>query len=337
MRALTLKTADGLDSVTLDTVDKPDPAKGQVRVALKAASLNHRELWIAVGGYPGMSLPTTLGADGAGIIEAVGEGVDAGRIGEEVVLYPGLEWGADEAFPAADFGLLGMPGPGTIADAICVDANAVVLKPAHLDFVQAAAVPLAALTAWRGLTTKGGIKTGDKVLLTGIGGGVATFALIFAKAMGAKVYVTSGNDETLVAAEQLGADGGVNYKEEKWGKQLGKMSGGIDLVFDGAPAGSYANYGRVLNMGARVVVYGSTGGFSFPVNAPELFLKNVQIIGTNVGNLSEFKAMMAFVAEKKLEPVIDRSFSIDDAKVALNYLKDSHNFGKVVINIEVTA
>lgn len=332
MRALSLKSADGLDAVTIEQVTTPEPAAGEVRVAIKAASLNHRELWIAKGAYPGMQLPATLGCDGAGVVEAVGEGVDAGLIGQSVMLYPGLDWGDNPAFPTADFGLLGMPGPGTVADSICVRADRIVPKPDHLDFAQAAAIPLGGLTAWRGLVTKGAITAADHVLITGIGGGVATFALLFATAFGAKAYVTSGSDETLAKAQAIGASGGINYKSEKWSKPLGAMSGGIDLVFDGAPAGGYANYGRVLNMGARVVVYGSTGGMSFPLNAPELFLKNVTLKGTNVGNLQEFKDMVAFVAEHRIVPVIDRIFPIDAAKDALSYLK-GHEFGKVVITI----
>ena len=172
MRALTLTAATGLDGVSLAEVPTGSPGPGEVRVALKAAALNHRELWITKGLYPGMVLPATLGCDGAGVVEAVGDGVDAALIGREVVLYPGLGWGDDPAYPAAAFGLLGMPGPGTIAESIVVPAASAVAKPAHLDWSAAAAVPLAALTAWRGLFTKGALQPGDKLLITGIGGGL---------------------------------------------------------------------------------------------------------------------------------------------------------------------
>ncbi len=331
MRVLGLQAADGLDAVSLNTVPNPLPGRGEVRVALRAAALNHRELWIMRGQYPGMALPATLGCDGAGVIDAVGEGGDAAMIGQEVVLYPGLRWGDDPLYPAADFGLLGMPGPGTLADAIVAPATSAIAKPPHLDFAAAAAVPLAALTAWRGLVTKAAIRPGEKLLVTGAGGGVATFAILLGVAMGAKVFVTSGNDATLARAQTLGASAGFNYNDEAWRKALPKATGGIDVVFDGAPGAGYASYGRALSMGARVVVYGSTGGMSFPVNAPELFLKNVQLIGTNVGNLAEFAAMIAFVAKHSIEPVIDRSFKLDEAKAALSYLENGHSFGKIVI------
>jgi NADPH:quinone reductase-like Zn-dependent oxidoreductase len=331
MRVLGIDAANGLEGVSLSTVAGTPPGQGEVQVALRAAALNHRELWILRGQYPGMALPATLGADGAGVIDAVGQGVDAALIGQEVVLYPGLRWGDDPRYPAADFGLLGMPGPGTLADAIIVPAASAIAKPAHLDFASAAAVPLAALTAWRGLVTKAALQPGEKLLVTGAGGGVATFAILLGLAIGAKVFVTSGSDDTLARAQALGVTAGFNYKDEAWRKALPKASGGIDVVFDGAPGAGYASYGRALAMGARVVVYGSTGGMTFPVNAPELFLKNVRIIGTNVGNPAEFAAMIAFIAEHRIAPVIDRVFALEDAKSALAYLENGHSFGKIVV------
>ena len=333
MKALRLERADGIGSAQIADIAAATPGPDEVRVDVSAAALNHRELWIAQGAYPGMALPATLGCDGCGVIGAVGEGVDSARVGEQVVLYPGLEWGDDPDLPRSDFGLLGMPGPGTLAESIVARADRVAPSPEHLDAIAAAALPLAGLTAWRGLVTKGQIRPGDRVLLTGIGGGVASMALLLAVAMGARVFVTSGSDDTLERARALGAEAGINYKDERWGKALQAQSGGIDLVFDGAPGGSYGQYGRSLAMGARVVVYGSTGGMTFPVNAPELFLKNVTIRGSNVGNPDEFAAMIAFVAEHRVTPVVDRVFPFVEAPAALAYLQDDHGFGKVVVDM----
>jgi zinc-binding alcohol dehydrogenase/oxidoreductase len=334
VRSLVLEATNGPQSALIKDVDAPQPGPGEVTVALRAAALNHRELWITRGQYPGMIPPPfTLGCDGAGVIEAVGTGVDTNQVGKSVMLYPGLKWGDDPRFPAPTFGLLGMPGPGTIAQKVNVPASSAVPMPTHLTFEQAAAIPLGGLTAWRGLFTKGGLKRGEKVLITGIGGGVAIFALQFANTIGAQAFVTSGSDDTLAKAVAMGAKAGFNYKDEGWKKALPKASGGLDLVFDGAPMTSYPNYGRALNMGARVVVYGSTGGLQFSVNAPELFLKNVSIVGTNVGNLEDFASMCSFVAQHRLEPVIDRTFELDSAPAALQYLQDGHRLGKVVITI----
>jgi zinc-binding alcohol dehydrogenase/oxidoreductase len=332
MKALVLDATAGLESAVVREVDSPTPKAGEVLVSIKAAALNHRELWITKGQYPGMiPTPFTMGCDGAGVIEAVGEGVDRSRVGAEVVLYPGLNWGPNPQFPAANFATLGMPGAGTIAEKICVADSSALPKPAHLSFEQAAAIGLAGLTAWRGLFTKAQLKSGEKVLVTGIGGGVALFALQFAVQAGADVYVTSGSQDTIARALTLGAKAGFDYKDENWKKALPKATGGLDVVFDGAPASSYPNYGRALKTGARVVVYGSTGGMAFPVNAPELFLKNISVIGTNIGNLDEYTAMLAFVSQHRLEPLIERSFSLADAAQALRFLQNEHRIGKVVI------
>lgn len=333
MKALQLTRPDGLSSVALVDIETPAPAPGEVRVALKAAALNHRELWITRGQYPGMQLPCTLGCDGAGVIDAVGGGVDPARVGASVMLYPGLRWGPDERFPAADFGLLGMPGPGTIAQWICVPAANAIDKPGYLSYEEAASIPLAALTAWRGLVTKAALAAGESLLVTGVGGGVATFALQVAVAMGANVSVTSGNEQTLRRAAELGARAGFNYKDEAWPKSLRKAVPGIDVVFDGAPATSYAGYSRALNRGARVVIYGSTAGLQFPCNAPELFLKNLNIMGSNVGTLSELGAVIGFLLEHRIRPVIDRTFALAETAEALAYLENAHSLGKVVVRI----
>jgi len=333
MKALVLETADGPDSVALRDQPTPVLADGAVRVALRAAALNHRELWICRGQYPGMKLPCILGADGAGVVTAVGGGVDADLVGREVVLYPGQGWGPDRRFPARGFALLGMPLPGTIAEEICVPAETVFAKPAHLSFAEAAALPVAALTAWRGLTGKARLAAGESLLVTGVGGGVATFALTIGVALGATVFVTSGSDDTLAKAAALGAKGGFNYRDPAWRKALQQASGGVDVVFDGAPAGGLAEYSRALRMGARVVVYGSTGGVQMTMAAPDLFLRHVTVFGTAMGDLADFAALLTFVAEKRLRPVIARSFALADARAALLALQDGHGFGKIVITI----
>ncbi|GAM97754.1 alcohol dehydrogenase [alpha proteobacterium U9-1i] len=333
MKALTLLTADGPASAQLTDHPDPKPAKGEVRVAVKAASLNHRELWISRGQYPKLTLPCTMGADGAGIVDDVGEGVNADLLGREVVIYPGLDWGADRRFPSKSFGLLGMPGPGTVAEYICVPAENVFPKPATLSFEEAAALPTTALTAWRGLIGKAALQSGESVLITGAGGGVATIAILLARALGAHVYVTSGSDDTIARACAHGAKAGFNYRSDTWRKELADASGGIDVVFDGAPVAGYAGYMRAVKLGGRVVVYGSTGGAQFQVNAPELFLKHATLYGTAMGDLTDFAAMLDFVAANGLKPVIDKSFSLQETTEAMIYLDEGRQFGKVVVSI----
>jgi NADPH:quinone reductase-like Zn-dependent oxidoreductase len=267
------------------------------------------------------------------VVDQVGEGVDAALIGRETVLYPALNWGPDHRFPTGKFGLLGMPGPGTIANYICVPAASAEPKPASLSFEEAAALPTAGVTAYRALTFSAQLQPGETVLITGISGGVACFALQFAVAMGARVFVTSSSDDSIARAVAMGASGGLNYKDESWRKQVGKLTGGIDVVIDGAPASSFPNYLRALNMGARVVLYGSTGGAAVQVGAPELFLKYASVIGTAMGDPDDFRAMLALVETHAIKPVIDRTFTLDEAQPALAYLEGSHGFGKVIVRI----
>lgn len=333
MKALILTRADGPDSTAVSDTEATLAAEGQVRVAVRSAALNHRELWISRGQYPGMQLPTVLGCDGAGVVESVGAGVDSSLIGTEVVLYPGLNWGPNERLPGRDFALLGMPGPGTIAEFITVPAQNVFPKPRHLNFDEAAAAPLAALTAWRGLVTKGRLGRGEKLLITGVGGGVALNALSLAVAMGAIVYVTSGSNATLERAKALGAREGFNYTDPNWRKALAATTHGIDVVFDGAPSSSVGNYVRALNPGARVVIYGSTGGAQFTLNAPDLFLRNLEVIGTNVGNPKELTDVLEFMERHNIHPQIDARFMLPDARQALQHLDGAHRFGKVVIAV----
>ena len=202
-----------------------------------------------------------------------------------------------------------------------------------MSFIEAAALPLAGLTAWRALFTKAMIEPGEKLLLTGVGGGVAGLALLFGHAAGAKVFVTSGSDEGLERAHHLGAVAGFDYRQDDWGKALADASGGIDVVVDGAPSAAFRAYSRCLATGARIVIYGSTGGLQFPVSAPDLFLRNLNLIGTNVGNPREFRDMVAFVEARELVPPIDSLFPIEESVEALRHLRDHHRYGKVVIAI----
>jgi zinc-binding alcohol dehydrogenase/oxidoreductase len=333
MQALWLEKAEGPESVAVREVPTPTPKAGEVRVAVKAASLNHRELWIPRGQYPGMQLPTILGCDCAGVVDEVGAGVSGWKPGDAVVLYPGLNWGPSRRTPGRDFGLLGMPGPGTIAEYVCVPAANVAAKPAFLSFEEAAAVPLTGLTSWRALFFKGELVAGETVLIIGVGGGVATFALAFAVAKGAHAYVTGETDEILAAAQAMGAKGGLKYTDPEWRKKLQPLTGGVDVVIDGAPAPSFANYVRSLKPGARAVIYGSTAGNPFQVNATDLFLRSASLMGSQVGDPQDFREMLAFIDEQRIKPVIERTFMLAEARDALLHLQDKHRFGKVVIRI----
>ena len=333
MKALLLETSDGPESVRVAEVETPEPKAGEVRVAIKAASMNHREMWIARGLYPGMVLPSTMGCDGAGVIDMLGEGVTGAAIGDEVVIYPGMNWGDNRHAPQAEFGLLGMPHPGTIAEYICVPVENIAQKPRGMSWEEAASTVLTGLTAWRALMFKGQLQPSDTLLISGVGGGVATVGLAFAVALGAKVYVTGESQEVLDRAKEMGALGGLLYTDPEWRRQVGKLTGGVDVVLDGAPAPSYANYVRAINPGARIVIYGSTAGDKFEVTATGIFLKSASIVGSQVGDPQDFRDMLAFIDKHNIKPVIEKSFSLDEAREALLYLEKDHKFGKVVVSV----
>lgn len=333
MKALYQETTEGSEAIRVAEVDTPSPRAGEVRVAIKAASVNHREMWIARGLYPGMNLPTTMGCDGAGVVDMLGDGVTGVDVGDQVVIYPGLDWGDNRHAPQASFGLLGMPHAGTIAEYICVPAANLAPKPQFMTFEEAAATVLTGLTAWRALMFKGQLQPSETLLISGVGGGVATFGLAFAVALGAKVYVTAENEDVLARAVEMGATGGLLYTDPEWRKQVGKLTGGVDVVLDGAPAPSFANYVRAINPGARIVIYGSTAGDKFEITATSIFLKSASIVGSQVGDRQDFSDMLAFVEKHKIKPVIERSFPLAEAKEALLYLENSHKFGKIVVTI----
>ncbi len=333
MKALLLETTDGPEAVRVADVETPEPAAGEVRVAIKAASMNHREMWISRGLYPGMVTPCTMGCDGAGVVDMIGDGVEGVAIGDEVVIYPGRDWGPNRHAPQAEFGLLGMPHPGTIAEYVCVPADNLASKPAGMSWEEAASSILTGLTAWRALMFKGQLQPTDTVLISGVGGGVATFGLVYAVALGCKVYVTGESEEVIERAKKMGAIDGLLYTDPEWRKKVGPMTGGIDVVLDGAPAPSYANYIRAIKPGARIVIYGSTAGDKFEITATGLFLKSASIVGSQVGDPEDFRNMLVFIDKHNIRPVIEKTFALAEADKALLYLENEHKFGKVAITV----
>ena len=332
MKALVLPQTGGPDQLRIDQVETPTPGPGQVRVALRTSALNRRDLWISLGLYPRIQLPCTSGSDGAGIIDQVGDGVAEQWLGHEVVVYPAYAWGDDRRFPSPAFRVLGMPDPGTFAEFICVPVEHVFPKPEHLDWDQAAAIPLAGLTAWRAVFTQAALQPGETVLVTGIGGGVATFALKWAVALGAQVFVTSSHPDKIDQAIGLGATAGVNYRSPDWGQQIVGLSGGLDVIIDGTGGAAFNQYIALMKPAGRIVVYGATAGN--PPEGPEmarLFFRQLQIRGSTMGSLSEFSEMLGFVAVRHIEPVVDQVFPLEQAAAAYRHLQATAQMGKVVL------
>lgn len=332
MRALVLTELKS--PLRLEERDDLVPGPGEVVVALKAAALNRRDFWITQGMYPGIQLPVVLGSDGAGIVTSVGDGVSPDLLGREVIINPGWNWGDREAAQSNEFRILGLPDDGTFAGQVKVPAAYVASKPEHLSWQEAAALPLAGVTAYRALFTQGGLQPGERVLISGVGGGVATFALQYALAVGATVVVTSSSPEKIEKAIQLGATAGFDYTAEGWHKQLLSDQGAVDLIIDSAGGEGYANLVDVAAPGGRIVNYGATAGPPKKLDLFKVFWKQLRLIGSTMGSPKDFGEMLAFVHQRKITPIIDEVFSLADGNEAIERMKHSPQFGKTVIDLE---
>lgn len=332
MKAVVLPQTGGPEQLRIEEYPTPTAQAGQVRVALQASALNRRDVWITLARYPGIRLPCILGSDGAGIVDQVGAGVDADWLGREVVVYPAYDWGDDPRYPSPNFRVLGMPDPGTFAEYICLPSTQVFPKPAHLNWGQAAALPLAGLTAWRAVVTQAGLRPGETVLITGIGGGVATFALKWACALQAHAWVSSSSQVKIKQALRLGAIGGVNYREPNWSEQLLAQTGGVDVIIDGTGGASFNRYLALIKGAGRIVVYGATAGNPDKgLEMARLFFRQAQIRGTTMGSMAEFASLLDCVAAHRIEPVVYRVFSLEEAVLAHQHLAQAAQMGKIVL------
>ena len=319
-----------------EIVDVPKPVleEGEVLVQIKAAALNHRDNWIRKGKYAGLKFPITLGSDGAGIVVETFNEQDKHWLNKEVVINPGLNWGDHDNFQGSDFEILGLPSHGTFAQFVKIKASQLHLKPKHLSFEQAAAFPLAGLTAYRALFTKANLKANDKVLIAGVGGGAATFAMLWAIHSGAEVFVTSSSNDKIKQAINLGAKGGVNYQENDWALQIKELSKGIDIIIDSALGDGFSNHLKYTNPGARIVFFGATAGDLPPLNARIIFWKQIQILGTTMGNNKEFEAMVAFINKYQIIPVVDQVFDLTDGNLAFDAIENAKQFGKIILRCD---
>jgi zinc-binding alcohol dehydrogenase/oxidoreductase len=333
MKAARLHEIGGPRNLRVDDIPVPQPGHGEALVKVRAAALNHRDVFITQGRYPGIALPVTLGSDGAGTVQALGAGVTGLELGDEVVIDPMLDWGDDErVWDPQRSNLLGMPRPGTFAGYVSVPAANIYPKPAALAMEEAAAIPLAGLTAYRATFTRGALKPGETVLVTGVGGGVQTFVLLFAKHIGARAIVTSGSDEKLERAKGLGADLALNYKTTPdWHKQL-RSAGPIDLVVDSSGGDTLAKALDAVRPGGRIAIYGGTNGDA-TIRLFPLFWKHVTIVGTSMGSPKDFAAMLALF-QSGLKPVVDRVFPLADVAAAAERMDRADQFGKIVLRIE---
>jgi NADPH:quinone reductase-like Zn-dependent oxidoreductase len=334
MKAFVIRDGFGLDRLGFE--DRPDPAPGpgQVLVRVRAASLNYRDLLIAKGQYSrSMPLPRVLGSDGAGEVAAVGPGVTRCKPGDRVVGCFFQNWADGPISEAATKGALGGDRDGVLAELVVLEEGGVVPLPAGLGFEEAATLPCAALTAWNALTT-GYDVAGKTVLLQGTGG-VSVFALQLAKALGARVLITSGHDDKLRRALDLGADAGTNYKTNPdWDRWAREQTGGagVDLVVEVGGAGTLERSAKAVRFGGRIALIGVLAGAG-SFNPIHVLMKSITLQGIFVGSRSMFEAMNALVTARGIRPAIDRVFPFAQAADAFRHLESGAHLGKVVIKM----
>ncbi len=344
MRALTISqhgTVDQLEyreDVSVPELQHPT----DVRVRVVAAALNHLDLFVFAG-LPGVTIkpPWVMGADGAGVIDAVGEGVTGLRIGDTVIINPGISDRTCAYCLEGDhplcirYGILGEHLPGTLAEYVVVPATNVRTIPAATDMVAAAAFPLATLTAWRMVVSRAKVGPGDHVLVWGIGGGVALAEMQIAKVRGARVWVTSGSDEKLARARTLGADEAINHATEDVAKVVRARTGkrGVDVVVDNVGEATWKQSLGALGKRGQLVTCGGTSGPMVETDVRRLFWNQWTIMGSTMGNDAEFDAVTEQFRAGRLVPVVDSVHELRDGRKAFDRLASGGQFGKVVIRI----
>ena len=323
-------TEKHMNSIEFETMY--DTTSHLVAIQLHNSAINRRDDWICKGAYPNIQHQVTLGSDGCGTIVSihkngsVEEDIDL-CVGQQVCICPSMNWGEREDIPHKNFHILGMPSDGTFSQNIVVPYQNVFPIPSHLRSVEAAALPLAGLTAYRALMTKGQLQKGNRVLVTGIGGGVAVFVLQFAVALGAEVYVTSSSQEKIDKAISMGAKGGALYTSSNWTKSLPKH---FDVVVDSAGGQDFGSLISLIGMGGRIVFFGGTNGTWPPIKPQHLFFKQASILATTMGSPREFLAMCQLVEQYQIIPIVDSVFSLWDHHAAFERLLDRKRFGKIV-------
>jgi len=323
MQAARLHEIGGPQNLRVKETARPEPGEGETLVRVRAAAFNRRDVFITQGLYPGIKLPVTLGSDGAGVLESSGA---------EVVIDPMLGWGTDpDVWDAKTSSVLGMPHDGTFAQYVSVPAGNVHPKPASLTIEEAAAIPLAGLTAYRAAFTRAALRPGETVLIPGIGGGVQTFVLLFAKKIGARAIVTSGDDAKLERAKAMGADLCLNYKTSPdWHKEA-RAAGPIDVVVDSSGGETLSKALDAVRPGGRIAIYGGTTPAS-QIKLFPLFWKHVTILGTSMGSPADFRAMLALF-DGSIKPAVDAVYPLDEAVAAAERVAASRQFGKTVLRI----
>jgi NADPH:quinone reductase-like Zn-dependent oxidoreductase len=342
MKAITFHQPGGPEVLRYEEIEDPVPGPGQVLVRVQACALNHLDLIVrGRGPAAGLPLPHVTGADAAGIVAGLGEGVAGIETGAAVVINPALSCGACRYCRAGEqslcehFGILGRDARGAMAEFVVVPAVNLYPLPTHLPVAQAAAAPLVFMTAWRMLITKAQLRPGERVLVVGAGGGVATAAIQIAKLAGAIVYASTGGPEKARRAQEIGADEVIDYRSADVVSAIMDLTGGagVDVVVDSVGGATWEASLCCLNKGGRLVTCGATTAPIAPMDIRFMWRKQISLYGSTMANQREFTTVMSLLAAGKLHPVVDRVFPLSQARDAEIYLESAHQFGKVVLEV----
>jgi zinc-binding alcohol dehydrogenase/oxidoreductase len=326
VRAVRIHEDGGPEVLRLEEADDPVAGPGEVLIRVKAAALNHIDLWVRQG-LPSVPKPRILGADGAGVVAGLGDGVDGFDEGQEVVINPGL--GPDGSK------IVGEHMDGTYAELIAIPAENVYPVPDGVSMEEAAAFPLVFETAYRMLVTRARLRGGEWVLVWGIGSGVATASFVIAKALGARTLVTSSSDAKLARARELGADSAVNHETGDVATAVKEATGGhgADVVVEHVGEATWKTSLQAARQAGRIVVCGATSGANPPASLNRIWWKQLSVLGSTMGTKEDFEGAYELVASGRARPIVDRVFPLEEAAAAHEYLESGRQFGKVVLKI----
>lgn len=343
MKAAFYHQHGGPDVLTYGDLPDPTPAPDEVCVRVRAAAVNRLDKWVR-DGWPGLKLawPHIPGADGAGVVHSVGARVTAFAPGDRVVINANVGCGQCPACLAGQdnycerWQLLGETTAGTMAELVCVPPRQLLRVPEHVPFTMAAAAGLVYLTAWHSLITRGQLRAGESVLVVGAGGGVNTASIQIAKLAGATVYVVGSNAQKLALAQRLGADALIDRSAGDWGKQVYHLTGkrGVDVVVDNVGAPTLMTSLRCARRGGRVLTVGNTGGPHVTLDNRYIFSRQIALIGSTMGTLSDFRAVMGLVFSGQLTPAIDSARPLSAIREAHEQLERGDTLGKLVLTVD---
>ncbi|WP_018111843.1 zinc-binding dehydrogenase [Thermus igniterrae] len=343
MRAILMEARGGPEVLKPGEVPTPEPGPKEVRLRVKAAALNHLDIWVRKGvASPRLPLPHILGADAAGVVDAVGPGVTGFAPGDEVVVNPGLSCGHCQRCLAGEdnlcprYEILGEHRHGAYAEYLVVPEANLLKKPKNLSFEEAAAIPLTFLTAWQMVVDKLQVRPGEDVLVMAAGSGVSVAAIQIAKLFGARVIATAGSEEKLRRAKELGADEVVNYTHPDWPKEVRRLTGGkgADKVVDHTGALYFEGVVRATANGGRIAIAGASSGYEGTLPFAHVFFRQLSILGSTMGSKSRLFPILRFVEEGRLRPVVGEVLPLEAAPEGHCLLEERRVFGKVVLRVD---